>query len=68
MDERYDRPGHAIKKLCERTYRVFNEVEFERLSTISVSHLYNLRKSMTYCRIRQHYEKIKLKASSIGKR
>ena len=69
MDERYDSPcGHAIKKLCERAYRVFNEEEFERLSTISVSHLYNLRKTKTYSRVRQHFEKTRPKTSTIGER
>jgi len=69
MDQLYDSPcGHALKKLCERAYNVFNEAEFERLSTISVSHLYNLRKSTTYSRVRQHFEKTKPRASSIGER
>ena len=49
MDQRYDGPcGHTLKKLCERAYTVFNEEPFVRLSTISVSHLYNLRKTKTY--------------------
>lgn len=70
MDERYDTPcGPALKKLCERAYRVFNEEEFEHLSTISVSHIYNLRKTTTYSRSRQHFEKTKPnKASTIGER
>jgi transposase len=46
MDERHDTPcGHAIKKLCERAYGVYGETEYKTLSAISVSHLYNLRKS-----------------------
>lgn len=69
MDQLYETPcGHALKKLCERAYNVFNEDEFERLSTISVSHIYNLRKSTTYSRVRQHFEKTKPRASSIGER
>jgi len=70
MDERYDTPcGPALKKLCERAYRVFNEEKFEHLSTISVSHIYNLRKTITYNRSRQHYEKTKPnRASTIGER
>jgi len=69
MDERYDNPcGHTIKKLCERAYRLFNEDKYERLSTISVSHLYNLRQSKTYTRTRQHFEKTKPKKSIIGER
>jgi hypothetical protein len=51
MDERHDTPcGHAIKKLCERTYGVYSEIEYKTLSAISVNHLYNLRKSATYSR------------------
>ena len=69
MDERHDTPcGHAIKKLCERAYRVFGESEYERLSNISVSHLYNLRKSKTYIRVRRHFEKTQSKKSMIGER
>jgi len=69
MDQRHDVPcGQALKKLCERAYRVFDDVQFERLSTISVSHLYNLRKTKTYGLIRQHYQKTQAKASSIGER
>ena len=42
-DERHDTPcGHAVKKLCERAHHVFNDQAYENLSTISVSHLYNL--------------------------
>lgn len=41
--------GQALKKLCERASNVFDEVQFKRLTIISVSHLYNLRKTKTYC-------------------
>jgi transposase InsO family protein len=69
MDELYDTPcGHTIKKLCERAYTVFKEIKFERLSKISVSHIYNMRKSKTYTRVRQHFEKTKFKKSTIGER
>jgi hypothetical protein len=69
MDERHDTPcGHAIKKLCERAYKVFNDDPFQRLSTISVSHLYNLRKSNIYQRTRRHFEKTKPRASTIAER
>ena len=57
MDERHDTPcGQAIKKLCERAYGVFDEQKYKRLSTISVSHLYNPRKSKTYSKTRTHLE------------
>jgi hypothetical protein len=69
MDERHDRPcGQAIKKLCERAYEVFDEEKYKRLSVISISHLYNLRKSKTYLRTSTHFEKTRAKCSSIGER
>ena len=69
MDERHDTPcGQAIKKLCERAYGVFDEQKYKSLSTISVSHLYNLRKSKTYSKTRTHFEKTHPKKSSIGVR
>lgn len=69
MDERHGTPcGPAVKKLCERAYRVFGQTEYERLATISVSHLYNLRQTTTYTRQRRHFEKTRPKVSSIGER
>ncbi|MDH5562586.1 MAG: hypothetical protein OEY91_03050 [Nitrospirota bacterium] len=42
MDARHDTPcGPAIKKLCERAWQLFGEAEYERLSAISINHLYN---------------------------
>ena len=38
------------------------------LATISVSHLYNLRKSTAYARQRHHFEKTQPKPSKIGER
>ena len=69
MDERHETPcGPAVKKLCERACKVFGQTEYERLALISVSHLYNLRKSTTYTRHRRHFEKTRPKVSSIGER
>lgn len=60
--------GPATKKLCERAYLCFGEKKYERLASISVAHLYNLRASNTYTRQRLKYEKTKPKASLIGVR
>jgi hypothetical protein len=60
--------GPATKKLCERAYLVFGQTEYERLASISISHIYNLRVSVTYTRQRWIYEKTKPKASTIGVR
>ena len=69
MDERHDSPcGPAIKKLCERAFQVFSQEEYASLASISVSHIYNLRKSRTYTRQRQYFAKTRSRASSIGER
>jgi len=69
MDERHDTPsGPASKKLCERACQIFGERAYERLASISISHLYNLRKSPRYLRQRRHVEKTRPTRSSIGER
>jgi transposase InsO family protein len=60
--------GHATKKLCERAYHNFRQIEYGRLALISVSHLYNLRGSKSYKNLRWKYEKTRPKASTIGER
>lgn len=40
--------GPATLAIFEREYTVFKKQNYERLSNISVSHLYNLRRSFTY--------------------
>jgi transposase InsO family protein len=42
--------------------------EYTSLASISVSHLYNLRKSIAYTRHRRHFEKTRPKPSKIGER
>ncbi len=69
VDERHDTPcGHAIKKLCERAYEVFDEAEYQNLAKISVSHLYNLRSSKTYKHRRTYFTKTKPRQIAIGER
>jgi hypothetical protein len=60
--------GPATKKLCERAYHCFGQLEYQRLAEISVAHLYNLRHSSPYTRQRWHYEKTKPKSSALGVR
>ena len=40
--------GPATKKIIEREYRVYGHGQFENLSEISVSQIYNLRRSKVY--------------------
>jgi len=69
MDERHDTPcGPAVKKLCERASTVFGQTEYTALAAISVSHLYNLRKSTPYTKRRRHIEKTRPTRSTIGER
>ena len=69
MDERHSTPnGATLKKLCERAWRLFGEAAYERLASISVSHLYNLRRSSTYQRHRRHFEKTRPRTIAIGER
>lgn len=71
LDKRHDTPnGAMVRTLCQRAYHHFGELEYERLSKISVSHLYNLRDSVGYKKYRCHYEKTrsKSKGANIGER
>jgi len=68
-DVQHDTPcGHAVKKLCERAYHVFGEIEYQGLAGISASHVYNLRASAGYQRQRNNVEKTKPRKTSIGER
>ncbi|MFT5852310.1 MAG: hypothetical protein ACI87J_002286 [Colwellia sp.] len=56
MDTRHDDIcGHAIKKLMERAYNIFEQQEYHTLANISVSHLYNLRHSTEYQQQQRKY-------------
>lgn len=60
--------GAATKKLFERAYHVFGDVAYERLATISVAHIYNLRKSRLYQDKRRHFTATVRSAVSMGER
>lgn len=40
--------GNAVQKILQRNYEVFELQDYKNLAEISVSHIYNLRKSQTY--------------------
>ena len=60
--------GAATKKLFERAYLVFDDVAYERLAKISVSHIYNLRRSTTYKRKRVVFNNTNPTNIKIGER
>jgi len=60
--------GAATKKLCERAYVVYGDKNYERLSKISIAHLYNLRQGATYQSRRRHFTKTQRSKINIGER
>lgn len=60
--------GPATQKILYREYYDFGHSEYERLARISVSHIYNLRKSRTYRQRRVACNHTKPTAVSIGER
>jgi transposase InsO family protein len=60
--------GLATKKLMERAFALFDEPHYERLATISVAHLYNLRKRSGYLRHRRVWTKTRPVSLPIGER
>ncbi|HEX7324680.1 MAG TPA: hypothetical protein VF292_04915 [Rhodanobacteraceae bacterium] len=48
--------GPATRHLCERAWTVYHDARYQRLATISVAHLYNLRQRQRYRQTRGHWE------------
>ena len=66
----HDSPnGAALKKTLERMAREYGKEEYLNISHISVSHIYNLKKKVSYLRSTASYQKTnKGKAKTIGVR
>lgn len=60
--------GCAIKEILRREAEVYGKKEYTNISKISVTHLYNLRKSLIYKKLAKKYEPTKPKVSNIGER
>ena len=60
--------GGATKKLFERAYQLYEDTSYERLSQISIAHIYNLRRSTTYQNKRRHFTKTQRTSVAIGRR
>lgn len=60
--------GPATKRVLEREHEVYGKFEFANISRISVAHLYNLRRSITYREVTRRYTKTKPVISKIGER
>jgi transposase len=69
VDEAHDNLSvPATRRILQREYRRYGKREFERLATLSVSHLYNLRQQPRYRERRLHYVKTRPTAIAIGER
>ena len=69
VDEAHDTlSGPATRKILEREFHEYGKHEYQRLTAISVAHLYRLRKSTSYRRRRTHFTKTKPTPVSIGER
>jgi len=69
VDEAHDTlSGPATRRILEREFQHYGQSEYERLATISVAHLYNLRRHQRYRERRLNYQKTKPTAVSIGER
>jgi transposase InsO family protein len=60
--------GPATKKILEREWKLYRHAEYQRLATISVAHIYNLRKRRRYRECRMDYTKTHAVQVAIGER
>lgn len=60
--------GPATKKILEREYKIFNKKDYQTISQISSSHIYNLRATRQYQSHSFVFRKTKPIKSSIGER
>jgi hypothetical protein len=63
-----DLSGPAVRHLCQRAWEVFGNPKFQQLASISASHIYNLRRSAAYRKIRVRVQHTKGSKVSIGER
>jgi transposase InsO family protein len=68
-DELHSFPnGVALKKILDRMAVMYGDKRYENISSISMQHIYNMRKSVPYLRITKNYKKTKPVVVNIGER
>src|SRR6266850_523174 len=60
--------GPAVRRILRREYEVFGKQEYQQLANISVSHLYNLRRSKAYRKIRVQVQSTRASKVNIAQR
>lgn len=69
ISELYRHPnGKALKEVCREMYHVYADERFARLARISVSHLYNLRKTRRFTEQTVYVQKTRSTTAPIGER
>lgn len=68
VDSAHKLSGPATKEILKRETDVFGHIEFEKLKNISVSHIYNLRKRVSYLRRGKVFEKTQFAGIAIATR
>jgi hypothetical protein len=63
-----DLAGPAIRRLFVRAHQVHHQADYVRLARISVSHIYDLRQSDTYRKLRVRVQHTQARKLSIGER
>jgi hypothetical protein len=63
-----DLSGPAVRRILQREVEVYGKTEYERLAAISVSHIYNLRRSAQYRKVRVRVQHTRARQVSIGER
>jgi transposase InsO family protein len=63
-----DLSGPALRRILQREHQVFKKPGYERLSQISVSHIYNLRRSAVYRQKRVRVQHTQSRQIPIGDR
>ena len=60
--------GRALKEVCSEMYAIYKDMRFSRLQHISVAHIYNLKKTLTFQKESLVYTKTKPAKVAIGER
>ena len=57
--------GPAVRRILEREFEVYDKADYQRLASISASHIYNLRRTRAYREHHVHHTKTRAAAVSI---
>lgn len=65
-DEIHNLSGPATKKILQREYKMYGKNEYRKICNISVPHIYNIRKSVSYMRMGKIFKETKSRNVPIG--